>query len=82
MPYFESAINFIKLGISSGSVLVHCLAGRSRSSTFILAYLISEYKIGYSQALDYLQKNHPIAMPNIFFSKQLEQFSIKIIKHK
>ena len=80
--YFESAVDFIKSGLTSVSVLVHCFAGRSRSSTFVLAYLISEFQLGYTQALHYLQKYHPIAMPNFFFSKQLEQFSIKLHKHK
>jgi hypothetical protein len=40
----EKAIPFIRKGRKKGNVLVHCAAGISRSSTVIIAYLLSDCK--------------------------------------
>ena len=40
--HFPAAIQFIKEGIRSGGVLVHCFAGVSRSASCVIAYLMQE----------------------------------------
>lgn len=40
MPKFHDLTDFIKKGLESGSVLVHCKMGQSRSVSIIYAYLI------------------------------------------
>ena len=50
----NQCIEFIKK--SSGNVLIHCLAGRSRSVTVILYYLIKEKKMTLNEALTLIKK--------------------------
>lgn len=45
-------------------VLVHCFAGKSRATTFLLAYLIKEKSINVKDGLDLVWKVRPIAAPN------------------
>lgn len=39
--YIDRAVDFIHTNIIAGEVLVHCAAGRSRSVSVIIAYLVS-----------------------------------------
>ena len=51
-------------------MFVHCLAGVSRSSSIIIAYLISK-GMGYKDALELCKKNHRDTFPNYGFLRQL-----------
>jgi protein-tyrosine phosphatase len=74
--YFDSALEFINLNIKHTNVLVHCLAGRSRSATIILAYLIKERKEDLSSA-EKLFGHHRIS-PNSGFREQLNKLHAKL----
>jgi protein tyrosine phosphatase len=43
--HFPAAISFIKEGMRSGGVLVHCFAGVSRSASCVIAFLMQERKM-------------------------------------
>jgi protein-tyrosine phosphatase len=45
-------------------VLIHCFAGKSRATSFLLAYLIKERKIPLKEGLELVWKVRPIAAPN------------------
>jgi dual specificity phosphatase 12 len=45
MRHFPAAISFIKEGMRSGGVLVHCFAGVSRSASCVIAFLMQERKM-------------------------------------
>lgn len=57
---------------------VHCAAGQSRSSTVVMAYLLTYVKIKSEQkALSYAQKRRPMVKPNDGFRKILRDFHKK-----
>jgi len=70
--YFDTAIKYIDEGRKGGNVLVHCQAGRSRSATIVIAYMIHTLKIPSKTATQMLKEVRPIVHPNSAFERQLE----------
>jgi len=75
----EKAIPFIKKGIRKGNVLVHCAAGISRSSSIIMAYLLSEHRdeINVSTVEDchkFLRTKRSIAEPQLGYMRCLAEY--------
>jgi len=68
--YFQEAFSFIN---SSDKCLVFCTAGRSRSATVVLAYLIYTYKLKLSEAFAKVSKVREVR-PNKGFLKQLQKW--------
>merc|ERR1711976_748877 len=56
---------------SGQQVLVNCAAGRSRSSSLVIAYLIIRQGHTYDSALALCKAKRPIAQPNPNFEDQL-----------
>jgi len=73
---FNRCFEFID---SQPSVLIHCNAGISRSSTILLAYMMNKYKKPLSTCLTLVRDARACVKPNQGFQKQLEQFE-KILK--
>ncbi len=80
--YFSEANEFIDLALGENehnNVLVHCNAGISRSSSFVIAYLMHKKKFkSYKDALKFVRKSRPIVSPNKGFEKQLMNLESKI----
>lgn len=55
-------------------VLVHCLAGMSRSATIVIAYLIATTPMTAGEATEFVRSKRRIVRPNYGFTKQLEQY--------
>ncbi|GMT00320.1 hypothetical protein PENTCL1PPCAC_22494 [Pristionchus entomophagus] len=71
----EETANQIACLLSEGhSILVHCLAGVSRSASLILAYLTKYHTRSLEKAFHLLQSIRPLVRPNIGFWRQLIQF--------
>ena len=49
--YFNSSFEFIERGRQSGNVLVHCMAGISRSAALVAAYLMKKHNMTSKEAL-------------------------------
>lgn len=62
------------LADDSASILVHCAAGRSRSASIVIAYLMRIEKLTYLEARNSVQKVRTIIQPNTGFSHQLEWY--------
>lgn len=56
------------------SVLVHCLAGVSRSVTITLAYLMFARGLGLNDAFTFVRARKPDVSPNFHFMEQLHTF--------
>jgi len=73
--FFSACTKYINKAIASGGrVLVHCEAGRSRSATIVLQYMVTEYNMTLKAAYKRVKRARPIIMPNITFFSQLRKF--------
>ena len=74
--YFTKCFAFMDSALSEeGSrVLVHCNAGRSRSVTVGLAYLMLKRGIKWRDGLEFVKKTRPQASPNEGFRAQLDEY--------
>ena len=72
---FEPCCQFIKEAIvNNGKVLIHCMAGRSRSASIVGAYLIKEFGMNTDRAIAAMQNRRSIVQPNSAFVNQLKDF--------
>ena len=73
--YFNECFDFIdEAKRHDGGVLVHCFAGRSRSVTIVVAYLMKTRGMSFFEALQHVRSIRPAAGPNQGFICQLEDF--------
>ncbi|ORY93969.1 protein-tyrosine phosphatase-like protein [Syncephalastrum racemosum] len=73
--HFPATNAFIQDALSSNQrILVHCLAGVSRSPTVVAAYLMHQQRIHPKQALSIIKQNRPFVNPNPGFMDQLRLY--------
>ncbi|KAF2367509.1 Dual specificity phosphatase catalytic domain [Trinorchestia longiramus] len=60
--------------LKGGSVLIHCLAGMSRSVTVAVIYVMSVTTLNWRDALNAVRGARNVANPNVGFLKQLNEF--------
>ncbi|CAL1526254.1 unnamed protein product [Lymnaea stagnalis] len=73
--FFPQAITFIdEARNNQKGILVHCLAGISRSVTVTVAYLMSRESMTLNEAYDHVKKCKPNISPNFTFMGQLLDF--------
>ncbi|XP_044313457.1 dual specificity protein phosphatase Mpk3 [Drosophila rhopaloa] len=77
--HFPDAIQFIEEARSANSaVLVHCLAGVSRSVTVTLAYLMHTRGLSLNDAFTMVRDRKPDVSPNFHFMQQLQSFESQL----
>ncbi|CAD8064039.1 unnamed protein product [Paramecium primaurelia] len=76
--HFQIANEWIERGFKIGGVLVHCMAGISRSATIVISYLIEKKMMNFNQALSFVKSKRPQINPNKGFSNQLQAFVAKV----
>lgn len=64
------------------AILVHCVAGRSRSCSIILAYLMREYGMKIEEGLKMIKMKRSIVEPNTEFLKQLKKYENNCVERK
>eukprot|EP01041_Mallomonas_annulata_P005503 gene5503-11091_t len=67
---------FIEAGMESGGVLVHCCGGRSRSSAFVTAFLMSSRSLTVDQVYPIIRIARPVAAINGGFISQLKAYAL------
>lgn len=81
LKYFKEVFEFIENGLENinQSVLVHCNAGVSRSSSFVIGYLMyKKIAMSYNQAFELVKSKRSKICPNQGFVNQLISFESEI----
>lgn len=65
--------------VNDSSVLVHCLAGVSRSVTVTLAYLMHSRLLSFEEAFSLVRLRKPDISPNFHFLRQLHTFEQQLM---
>lgn len=81
IQFFSTCNDFIHSArLSGGNVLIHCLAGVSRSVTIAVAYLMSVTALHWRDALNAVRGARSVANPNFGFQRQLQNFEMERLK--
>ncbi|KAM8709366.1 hypothetical protein ACLKA7_016211 [Drosophila subpalustris] len=73
--YFSVCNDFIHAArLREGNVLIHCLAGMSRSVTVAVAYIMTATHLNWKEALKVVRAGRAVANPNAGFQTQLLEF--------
>ena len=67
LSHLDGGIAFIKQAKFYGKILVHCNQGRSRSGSFIIAYMMETKGLSYDEALALARIKRPTISPNDAF---------------
>ena len=79
LPKFEVAYNFIKKN-SKNNILIHCVAGASRSASLVAFYIMRELRWDYESAYLFIKAKRPVIEPNSGFAEQLREYYYNYIR--
>ncbi|NXV66278.1 DS22A phosphatase, partial [Molothrus ater] len=80
LQHFKECIQFIhECRLAGGGCLVHCLAGVSRSSTLLVAYLMTVTELGWQSCLAATRAVRSYASPNPGFQQQLQEYESTLL---
>ncbi|XP_026907136.1 dual specificity protein phosphatase 8 isoform X1 [Acinonyx jubatus] len=82
LPWLDKCIEFIdRAKLSSCQVIVHCLAGISRSATIAIAYIMKTMGMSSDDAYRFVKDRRPSISPNFNFLGQLLEYerSLKLL---
>ncbi len=75
-PMIDIGYDFIDRSIQgNGNILIHCMAGISRSASLTIYYLMKKYSVSYDEAYNYVKNKRKIIDPNSCFKLQLQSYS-------
>ena len=79
LPYLDDLVDFVCQAVSSGGkVVVHCLAGVSRSASVVIAYLVRERGMSLKKAHDHVIARRDVIRPNPGFWAALVEYELNI----
>ncbi|KAK6479998.1 dual specificity protein phosphatase 22-A [Huso huso] len=80
VQHFKECISFIhESRLSGGACLVHCLAGVSRSTTVVVAYLMTVTNFSWEECLSAVKAVRSFVGPNFGFQQQLQEFQMTLV---
>ncbi|XP_062918255.1 dual specificity protein phosphatase 8 isoform X1 [Mobula hypostoma] len=83
LPWLDESVDFIdKAKVSNCRVLVHCLAGISRSATVAIAYIMKSMGLSSDDAYRFIKDRRPSISPNFNFMGQLLEYekNLRLLK--
>ena len=76
---FDKGADYIDKQRNLGNtIIVHCYAGISRSSSMCIAYLMKYKKMNFDEAISLIKVCRSVACPNAGFTKQLNIYQGKL----
>lgn len=79
LELLPTALEFIERAREAGGkTLVHCFAGKSRSSSVCIAYLMQTQRLNLLEALRFVRARREVVMPNTGFLAQLKRFEASL----
>jgi hypothetical protein len=77
-PMIEIGYHFINSAVNiNKNVLIHCMAGVSRSVSLTTYYLMKKYHLNYDKAISIIRSKRIVANPNDSFKFQLKTYQNK-----
>jgi hypothetical protein len=73
----DAVIDAVNKVEGRGAVLVHCIAGVSRSATTVIAYLMKQHKKSLLEAAYHVKKIRRVIYPNIGFFRVLRELELE-----
>ena len=73
--------NIINSELQNNNVFIHCNRGKSRSASFVIAYLLKFNNMNLYEAFNFVKNKRDIS-PNIHFFKQLSDYEYKISNNR
>ncbi|XP_060110282.1 dual specificity protein phosphatase 22-A-like [Heteronotia binoei] len=81
LQHFKESIRFVhECRLHGGRCLIHCLAGVSRSTTLVIAYLMTVTDFGWEECLAAIKTVRSYASPNFGFQQQLQEYEKTLLK--
>ncbi|XP_005152192.2 dual specificity protein phosphatase 22-A-like [Melopsittacus undulatus] len=81
LQHFRECIRFIhECRLGGGACLVHCLAGVSRSTTVLVAYLMTVTELGWERCLAATRAVRSYVSPNFGFQQQLQEYEVTLLQ--
>lgn len=73
--YFDKCSDKIQqVRLGGGKLLVHCVAGVSRSASLCIAYLMKYKHLNLAQAYNHVKRRRSVIHPNVGFWRQLIEY--------